>query len=170
MPRAAKLPAQKIRRLLNGRSLERSSRPEAYAARWMLALASAALLGAPAAPLAARAPLAPVQEANFTLDGKISDLAPGKLTISTEENIIFHVRYTDQTRITRADGSPGSPKDFRIGVRVHVAGDLTESGEIDAAAIQLQAPSGSKPPHGPKQSVRGSRSQFAPSGNSFPLP
>jgi hypothetical protein len=113
-----------------------------------LALAVAVCFAAPDFSLPAPVS-SPAQESNFTLEGKISDLGPGKLTISTQENIIFHVRYTDRTRITRADGSPGSPKDFEVGVSVHVAGDLDESGEINAAEIQVLAASGAKPPRAP---------------------
>lgn len=90
-----------------------------------------------------RAWLAP-QSSNFTLEGKITHLAPGKLTINTEENIVFHVRYDDKTEIKHADGSPGSAKDLRVGLKVHVEGDLTESGEIVAAKIELLAESPSK--------------------------
>lgn len=75
---------------------------------------------------------------NFALEGKITQQAPGKLTISTEENIIFHVRYDDKTEITLKDGSPGSAKDLRVGVRVRVEGELTEAGEVLARKIGLQ--------------------------------
>ncbi len=83
------------------------------------------------------APPPPVQ-INFTVEGKITKLSPGKLTLSTEGNIIFHVRYDDKTDIQRADGSKGSDKDFRVGVKVKVDGDLTESGEVVAARIAIQ--------------------------------
>lgn len=87
------------------------------------------------------------QAPNFNLEGKISDLAPGKLTLSTQDNMLFHVRYTDKTRITRADGSPGTAKDFKLGLAVHVAGDLEESGEINAAEIHILPASASQHPH-----------------------
>jgi hypothetical protein len=120
-----------------------------------------------AAPAFSRPAPLPAQEPNFTLEGKISDLAPGKFTVSTQDNIIFHVRYTDKTHITRADGSPGSPKDFKVGVSVHVAGDLEESGEINAAEIRVLAGSNSQGPHEPPPGEEGHSS---PSGNSLPLP
>ncbi len=75
---------------------------------------------------------------NFTLEGKITKHDPGKLTISTEANIIFHVRYDEKTEIKRKDGSPGSAKDFRVGIRVKIDGELTESGEVIAQKIELE--------------------------------
>ncbi len=87
------------------------------------------------------------ESSNFTLEGKISKVEPGKFTVSTEGNIIFHVRYEDKTEIKHPDGSAGSPKDFRAGVRVKVEGDLTESGEIVAKRIEVQPEAGSKPPN-----------------------
>jgi hypothetical protein len=115
-----------------------------FTAGWGLALAftvgfAGQALSRPAA-LSGQAP-------NFNLEGKISDLAPGKLTLSTQDNMIFHVRYTEKTRITRADGSPGSAKDFKLGLTVHVAGDLEESGELDAAEIHILPASASQQPH-----------------------
>jgi hypothetical protein len=88
-------------------------------------------------PSISGAPPPPV-ETNFTVEGKITQLSPGKLTLSTEGNIIFHVRYDDKTDIQRADGNKGSDKDFRVGVKVKVDGDLTESGEVVTARIAIQ--------------------------------
>ena len=84
------------------------------------------------------------QEMNFTLEGKISKLSPGKLTISGEGNIIFHVAYNDKTAIKRQDGSAGTPKDVQVGTRIHVEGDLQESGEIIAQRISIQPESTDK--------------------------
>ncbi len=83
------------------------------------------------------------QATNFTLEGKITAHAPGKITVSTEENILFHVRYDHKTEIKRLDGTPGSAKDFRVDVKVKVEGELTESGEINAQKIELQRDSAS---------------------------
>lgn len=83
------------------------------------------------------------QEMAFTLEGKITEHTSGKLTVSTEENIVFHVTYSDKTAIKRADGSAGSAKDFRTGVKIKVDGDLAESGEIAAKTIDIEAESGS---------------------------
>ena len=81
------------------------------------------------------------QDTNFTLDGKITEHTAGKLTVSTEENIIFHVRYTDKTEIKHQDGSAASEKDLSVGVKIHVDGDLNDSGEIAAQKIEIEAES-----------------------------
>lgn len=75
---------------------------------------------------------------NFTLQGKITTLAPGKVTVSTEENIIFHVSYDDKTEIKRKDGTPGSGRDLEVGQTIAVAGNLEESGVIAAKTIKIQ--------------------------------
>jgi len=96
---------------------------------------------------------AAAQEMNFTLEGKITSLSPGKLTVASEENMLFHVRYDDKTEIKKPDGSPGTAKDLRVGLQVAIAGDLAESGEITAKKIEIQAQSSEKksgiggPPH-----------------------
>jgi hypothetical protein len=74
---------------------------------------------------------------DFTVEGKISRHEPGKLTVSMEGNIIMHARYDDKTTIQRADGSPASEKDLRVGVMVRIEGQLPESGEIIAHRITL---------------------------------
>ena len=81
-------------------------------------------------------PLYSAQESNFTLEGKVTQKSEGKLTISTEENIVFHVCYDEKTDIRLKDGAQGSDKDLKAGLRVRVEGDLTESGEILAHKIQ----------------------------------
>jgi hypothetical protein len=78
------------------------------------------------------------QAMNFTVEGKINTLDHNKLTLNTEENIIFHVSYNDKTEFKSDDGSPASSKDLRVGLRIKVEGDLTESGEIVALRIELQ--------------------------------
>ena len=82
--------------------------------------------------------LRPAQESSFTLEGKITEVVKDKLTVSTEDNIIFHVRVDDKTDIKRDDGSAGSAKDLHAGIRVKVAGDLEESGEIKAQKIEIE--------------------------------
>jgi hypothetical protein len=91
-------------------------------------------LGSAARPSALLSP----QESSFTLEGKVTQVVKDKLTVSTEENIIFHVRVDDKTDIKRDDGSPGSAKDLHAGIRVKVAGDLEESGEIKAQKIEIE--------------------------------
>ena len=107
----------------------------------------AAILSAWLIPLSATPSLPDVpplllraQAMNFTVEGKITKQAPGKLTISSGENIIFHVRYDEKTDIKKSDGSPGTANDLRVGVAVRVEGELTESGEIIAARIEIQKP------------------------------
>ncbi len=82
-------------------------------------------------------PLGLAQESNFTLEGKVTQKSEGKLTVSTEENIIFHVGYDAKTDIRLKDGAQGSDKDLKTGLRVRVEGDLSESGEIFAHKIQV---------------------------------
>lgn len=82
-------------------------------------------------------PLAAQEGSNFTLQGKITDRSPGKLTVSSGDNMIFTVRYDDKTEIKRSDGSAGASKDLRVGVNVNVEGDLTESGDVVAHKIEL---------------------------------
>jgi hypothetical protein len=77
------------------------------------------------------------QAMNFTVEGKINTLGQNKLTLNTEENMIFHVSYNDKTEFKSDDGSPASSKDLRVGLRIRVDGDLTESGEIVAQRIEL---------------------------------
>jgi hypothetical protein len=81
------------------------------------------------------------QEAmNFTVEGKITKQSPGKLTINTGENILFHVRYDDKTDIKKSDGSAGTAKDLRVGLPVRIEGELTEAGDILAQKIEVQKP------------------------------
>lgn len=78
------------------------------------------------------------QDSSFTLEGKISEKSEGKLTVSTTDNIIFHVSYDDKTEIKRADGSSGTGADLKVGQNVAVAGELAESGEIIAKKIEIK--------------------------------
>ncbi len=80
----------------------------------------------------------PAQDMNFTLEGKITEKSAGKLTVSSGENMIFHVLYNDKTEIKKKDGSPGTPQDLHTGLKISVAGDLAESGEITAAKIEIE--------------------------------
>jgi len=92
-------------------------------------------------PGASRVP----QESSFTLEGKVTEVVKDKLTVSTQDNIIFHVRVDDKTDIKRDDGSAGSAKDLHAGIRVKVAGDLEESGEIKAQKIEIEPKAASAP-------------------------
>jgi hypothetical protein len=88
--------------------------------------------------LQAGAPTPSAQEMNFTLEGKITEKTANKLTVNSSDNIIFHVSYDDKTEIKKKDGSPGTAQDLHIGLRVSVAGDLTETGEIKAKKIEIE--------------------------------
>ncbi len=82
------------------------------------------------------------QDFNFALEGKITRHSPGKLTVNAQENIVFQVRYDDKTEIKKKDGSAATAKDLRVGARVNVEGELTESGEVLALKIQIKEKSG----------------------------
>jgi hypothetical protein len=110
----------------------------------LIAVFAASLLLAPQIPpaLFAASPSLITRSAtqnDFTLQGKITTLAAGKITVSTEENIIFHVRYDDKTEIKKKDGSPGAASDLKVGLMIAIAGDLQESGEIAAKKIEIQS-------------------------------
>lgn len=83
---------------------------------------------------------APAQDQNsqFNLEGTITELSAGKLTVSTEDNIIFHVTYSGKTEIHRKDGSAGSAKDLAEGEKIKVDGTLTPAGVIEAQRIDLE--------------------------------
>jgi hypothetical protein len=81
--------------------------------------------------------LHPAQESNFTLEGKVAQKSEGKLTVSTEDNIIFHVHYDEKTDIRLKDGTRGADKDLKTGLKVRVQGEFSESGEILAHKIQV---------------------------------
>jgi hypothetical protein len=94
----------------------------------------------PHALIASRAPASSspkAQTADFVLEGKITRKAPGKLTVNTGQNIVFTVRYNDKTAIKKDDGTPGSADDLRVGIKVRVEGELSESGEVLALKIEL---------------------------------
>jgi Domain of unknown function (DUF5666) len=81
--------------------------------------------------------LHPAQESNFNLEGKVTQKSEGKLTVNTEENIVFHVRYDEKTDIRLKDGALGSDKDLKTGLKVRVQGEFSKSGEILAHKIQV---------------------------------
>ena len=43
----------------------------------------------------------PPQDSDFSMEGKITDKSAGKLTISSGDNIIFHIVYNDTTLINK---------------------------------------------------------------------
>lgn len=113
-------------------------------AKILLAFAVASAFLPAARPEIAAQPLpspAAQETMNFTVEGKITQHEGNKLTLNTEGNIIFRVTYSDKTGIQRKDGSAGTSKDLQVGTRIHVDGDLTESGEIIAHKITVQSES-----------------------------
>jgi hypothetical protein len=74
----------------------------------------------------------------FTVAGKIVKAEAGKITLGTEENIVFYVRYDEKTQITRADGSAGKESDLRAGVHISVKGELNENGDVIAKTIRIE--------------------------------
>ena len=77
------------------------------------------------------------QAMNFSLEGKITNQTASKLTVSTEENIVFQVTYDEKTDIKYDDGAQGSGQNLRVGVHIKVDGELAESGEINARKIVI---------------------------------
>jgi hypothetical protein len=107
----------------------------------ILATLAFCVLPIPATTFAQRPSAMPtraVDDNNFTLEGKITEKNGTKLTVSTGENIIFHVVFNDNTVIKKKDGSPATGQDLHSGVTIAVAGDLAESGEITAKTIDIQ--------------------------------
>lgn len=100
----------------------------------------AVLTALPCMPRCASAALAPAQGqgSKFNLEGKITDLSPGKLTVSTQDNIIFHVTYSDKTVIRRKGATAGSTKDLASGENIQVDGTLTPAGVIEADSISIE--------------------------------
>jgi len=104
-----------------------------------------ALLIAPLIPcvlltsLSAAAPSAQEEAMNFTIEGKITKREGNKLTLNSEGNIIFHVVLNEKTEVKGKDGGAGTSKDLQVGTRIHVDGDLQESGEIIARRVAIQS-------------------------------
>jgi hypothetical protein len=80
---------------------------------------------------------APQGSSNFDLSGTIHDASKGKFTVDSGQGIFFHVVYDDKTTIVRADGTTGSAEDLKVGAKVHVVGDLSETGQVNATRIEM---------------------------------
>lgn len=104
----------------------------------LLLIMSQVLPAAGASPLSGVLSRSMTPQMNFTVEGKINKLSENKLTLSSEENMLFHVRFDDKTEIKRPDGSAASAKDLHVGLKVRVDGDLEESGEIAAHRILIE--------------------------------
>ena len=80
----------------------------------------------------------PPQAMDFIVEGKITRKVEDKLTVNTGQNIVFTVRYNDKTEIKKSDESAASSGDLKVGIKVRVEGELTESGEVVALRIKVQ--------------------------------
>jgi hypothetical protein len=89
--------------------------------------------------------LAAPQNSPFDLNGTIHDASKGKFTVDSGQGIFFHIVYDNKTAIVRADGTAGSAQDLKVGATVHVAGDLSETGEVKAARIEIAGGTKKKP-------------------------
>jgi Domain of unknown function (DUF5666) len=103
-------------------------------------LCAAALLALPAS--------AQDTSSNFDLEGKITQESKGRFTVDSGQGILFHVAYDEKASIVHADSSAGSEQDLKVGVKVHVIGDLQDSGEIKAQRIEIESsqPKSESPP------------------------
>jgi hypothetical protein len=86
----------------------------------------------------AAAPAQAQQNSNFNLEGTITDRSPGKLTVNTQGEIIFHVSYNTNTKIYRKNGSAGSPSDLKVNAVIKVQGELDTAGVVEASRIDLE--------------------------------
>ncbi|MGH9357392.1 MAG: DUF5666 domain-containing protein [Terriglobia bacterium] len=75
---------------------------------------------------------------NFGLEGKITRASPGKLTVSSQDNMIFHITYDERTKISRKDGSAGSAADLTAGTQIRVDGSLNTKGILEARSIHIE--------------------------------
>lgn len=78
------------------------------------------------------------QGTSFNLEGKITEHTAGKLTVSEQDNIVFHVAYDEKTQIHRKDGSAGTPQDLKVGEMIKVEGELNPAGLVEARRIDLE--------------------------------
>lgn len=95
-------------------------------------------LGVASWPKLAARPAPQDASTNFTLEGKIYEQSPGKLTVDTGGQMIFHVTYDKNTTIHKKDGSAGASSDLVVGAKVKVVGDLDNSGVVEARQIDLE--------------------------------
>ncbi|HUY14311.1 MAG TPA: DUF5666 domain-containing protein [Terriglobia bacterium] len=103
----------------------------------LLGMAAGALAAGSWTKLEAR-PAPQDSSSNFTLEGTISDPSPGKFTVDSGGQMIFHVTYDKNTTIHKKDGSAGAATDLVVGAKVKVVGDLDNSGVLEAHEIDLE--------------------------------
>jgi hypothetical protein len=114
----------------------------------LICLAAAAVFLSVAVTPALAAP----QNSPFDLNGTIHDASKGRFTVDSGQGIFFHVVYDDKTAIVRADGTAGSAEDLKAGATVHVAGDLSDTGEVKAARIEITGAAKKEPGSAPNLS------------------
>lgn len=83
-------------------------------------------------------PSAPI---SFTVNGKITEASPGKLTVDGGQNMLFTVKYNSTTQIKHSDGSPAKGSDLKVGVKILAKGALTQAGDVIAKTITIEAAS-----------------------------
>lgn len=81
------------------------------------------------------------QDVSFSVEGKISELSSGKITVDSGGNMNFEVRYDSKTEIQHKDGTPAKTSEFRVGMEIRAEGVLTESGDVIAKKIVLESES-----------------------------
>jgi hypothetical protein len=109
-----------------------------YFLRWGMAATAALTLAVGSWKRLGALPLPQDTSTNFTLEGTISAQSPGKLTVDTGGQMIFHVTYDKNTVIHKKDGSAGTAADLVVGAKIRVAGDLNNSGVVEARKIDLE--------------------------------
>lgn len=85
----------------------------------------------------------PPQNISFTVTGKITDCSPGKITVSSGQDMLFDVQYNSSTAIQHQDGTSANGSELKVGEHVRVVGLLTEAGDIIAKKIVIQSSAGS---------------------------
>ncbi len=80
----------------------------------------------------------PPQDISFSVNGKITESSPGKLTVDSGQNMLFTVKYDSTTQIQHNDGSPAKASELRVGIKIMAKGDLTEAGDVIAKQITLE--------------------------------
>lgn len=109
--------------------------------RIKLMTAALGLIGACSLILSISLPVSAFQNqqgAGFNLEGKITEHTAGKLTVSGQDNMVFHVAYDEKTQIHRKDGSAGTPQDLKVGETIKVEGELNPAGLVEAHRIDLE--------------------------------
>lgn len=95
----------------------------------------------PARTLKAQGQNSPSGPISFTVNGKITEASPGKLTVDSGQNMLFTVKYNSTTQIKHSDGSPAKGSDLKVGVKILAKGALTQAGDVIAKTITIKTAS-----------------------------